>query len=83
VKLTGGEPCTRSDLPAIVHAFRQAGFADVSLISNGSLLSPQLQRELKSAGLHRLTVSLHTLHPDRYQQLMRLSSRTSCRTPEA
>jgi len=73
VKLTGGEPCIRPDLPAIVGAFHQAGFADISLISNGSRLNPQLQRELKNAGLHRLTVSFHSLRPDRYQQLMRLT----------
>lgn len=72
VKLTGGEPCTRSDLPDVVHKFVQAGFEDKSIVSNGSMLTPSLQQDLKDAGLDRLTVSLHTLQPGRYQQMMGL-----------
>jgi len=73
-KITGGEPCLRPDLPQIVSQFHQAGFTDISLITNGSLLTWQLQRQLKDAGLDRLTVSFHSLDVDRYHRLTRLSA---------
>jgi GTP 3',8-cyclase len=74
VKLSGGEPCTRADLPEIVREFHDAGFNDISLITNGSLLWQDLQYRLKSAGLQRVTVSIHTLKPDRFERLMRMGS---------
>lgn|GEM_PF-653288 len=75
VKLSGGEPTLREDLPEIVSAFRQAGFADISLITNGVRLSPALLGKLKAAGLNRLTVSLHTLVPELYERVFRAPAR--------
>jgi cyclic pyranopterin phosphate synthase len=71
VRLTGGEPLLRRDLPTLVarlaarHAVR-----DLALTTNGVLLAP-LARTLRDAGLHRLTVSLDTLRPDRFTALTR------------
>jgi cyclic pyranopterin phosphate synthase len=60
VRLTGGEPLLRKDLPELVRMLRQASNANVALTTNGVLL-PKLAGPLFEAGLHRLTVSLDAL----------------------
>ncbi len=65
VRLTGGEPLLRHDLPTLVALLsREAGIADLSLTTNGVLLAPEADA-LRGAGLGRVTVSLDTLRPDR------------------
>ena len=71
VRLTGGEPLLRRGLPDLIH--RLAGrtrIQDLAMTTNGVLLAPQAS-VLRAAGLHRLTVSLDTLRPDRFHQLTR------------
>ena len=60
VRLTGGEPLLRKDLPELVRMLRQATSATVALTTNGVLL-PKLAGALAEAGLQRLTVSLDAL----------------------
>jgi cyclic pyranopterin phosphate synthase len=60
VRLTGGEPLLRSDLPAIVRDIKELGIADVSLTTNGWFLSKQAAA-LREAGLDRLNVSVDSL----------------------
>jgi cyclic pyranopterin phosphate synthase len=62
VRLTGGEPLLRKDLPALVAMLTQSGALPVALTTNGVLL-PQLAESLAKAGLSRLTVSLDALDP--------------------
>ncbi len=65
VRLTGGEPLLRRDLPALVALLRrEAGIADLSLTTNGVLLAADADA-LRRAGLDRVTVSLDTLRPER------------------
>ena len=67
VRLTGGEPLLRRDLPLLVaELVRVPGLRDLALTTNGSLLG-SLAQPLKRAGLGRLTVSLDSLDPDRFQ----------------
>lgn len=74
VRLTGGEPLLRRDLPALVGMLRHnAGITDLALTTNGILLADSAQ-PLYDAGLHRFTVSLDTLHPERFQALTRLDA---------
>jgi GTP 3',8-cyclase len=74
VRLTGGEPLLRSDAADLVHAIAaNPGVRDLALTTNGVLLRGYAQR-LKDAGLHRLTVSLDTLRPDRFVKLSRRST---------
>ena len=69
VRLTGGEPLLRQDLPHLVQALAQTpGLREVALTTNGSLLTT-LAQPLRYAGLHRLTVSLDTLDPQRFLEL--------------
>ncbi|HEU4570403.1 MAG TPA: GTP 3',8-cyclase MoaA [Gemmatimonadales bacterium] len=63
LRLTGGEPLLRHDLPALVRMLAsEARPADLAMTTNGMLLGSQVAG-LKSAGLRRLTVSLDTLSP--------------------
>jgi cyclic pyranopterin phosphate synthase len=72
VRLTGGEPLLRRDLPVLVGALAaKPGIRDLALTTNGVLLTDNAQA-LKDAGLHRVTVSLDTLHHDRFASLARV-----------
>jgi cyclic pyranopterin phosphate synthase len=74
VRLTGGEPVLRRDLPALVRMLAATGrLEDIALTTNGILLA-QLARPLRDAGLQRVTVSLDTLRPDRFLALSRLDA---------
>jgi cyclic pyranopterin phosphate synthase len=65
LRLTGGEPLLRHDLPTLVSLLRShPSITDLALTTNGILLARHA-RELKSAGLGRVTVSLDTLQPQR------------------
>src|SRR6185503_2323593 len=60
VRLTGGEPLLRRDLPDLIRRLAsRREIRDLAMTTNGVLLAPQAQA-LKVAGLHRLTVSLDT-----------------------
>ena len=74
VRLTGGEPLLRRDLPALVRMLAATDrLEDIALTTNGILLA-QLARPLRDAGLQRVTVSLDTLRPDRFLALSRLDA---------
>jgi cyclic pyranopterin phosphate synthase len=65
VRLTGGEPLLRRDLPALVTQLRAVPQVDeIALTTNGMLLAEHAVA-LKAAGLDRVTVSLDTLRPER------------------
>ncbi|MCI0670591.1 MAG: GTP 3',8-cyclase MoaA [Myxococcaceae bacterium] len=71
VRLTGGEPLLRQDLPELVRLLRRdARLTEVALTTNGVLLEEQLPGLLE-AGLSRVTVSLDTLRPERFHALTR------------
>jgi len=74
VRLTGGEPLLRRDLPTLVGglAARRA-LRDLALTTNGLLLAEQAPA-LRAAGLHRVTVSLDTLRRDRFRALTRFDA---------
>ena len=60
VRITGGEPLLRKDLPVLVEMLAGLGGLDLGLTTNGVLL-PRLARSLAAAGLGRVTVSLDSL----------------------
>ena len=60
VRLTGGEPLVRKDLPVLVKMLAEIPGLDLTLTTNGSLLERQAQA-LKDAGLKRVSVSLDSL----------------------
>jgi GTP 3',8-cyclase len=70
-KLTGGEPTVRNGLCDLVMMLRRInGIEDLSLTTNGMRLA-DLAHPLKQAGLDRLTVSIDSLHADRFKQITR------------
>jgi cyclic pyranopterin phosphate synthase len=71
VRLTGGEPLVRRDLPKLVERLAAVpGIRDVGLTTNGILLAP-MARALREAGLKRINVSLDTMDPARFRELTR------------
>ena len=71
VRLTGGEPLVRRELPALVAKLAAVpGIRDVGLTTNGILLAPTA-RALRDAGLRRINVSLDTMDPARFRELTR------------
>ena len=71
VRLTGGEPLVRRDLPRLVEMLAAIpGIRDVGLTTNGILLAPMAQA-LRDAGLRRINVSLDTMDPTRFRELTR------------
>jgi GTP 3',8-cyclase len=71
IRLTGGEPLLRRDLPSLVKLLAGLpGIDDLALTTNGVLLLEQAEA-LAAAGLHRITVSLDTLRPERFFELTR------------
>jgi len=71
VRLTGGEPLLRRDLPALIEKLsRKTAIRDLAMTTNAVLLAPNVH-DLKRAGLHRLTISLDTLQRDRFIKLAR------------
>jgi len=69
IRLTGGEPLVRKDLPEIAHQIGHLdNIEDLSLSTNASLLAPHA-KSLKAAGISRVNVSLDTLDPDRFRAI--------------
>jgi GTP 3',8-cyclase len=70
-KLTGGEPTVRHGLCDLIMMLRRLdGIEDLSLTTNGMLLE-ELAHPLKQAGLDRVTISIDSLQPDRFQRITR------------
>ena len=71
VRLTGGEPLLRRDLPALIRLLAgKPALRDLAITTNGVLLAAEAPA-LRAAGLHRVTVSLDTLRPERFTALTR------------
>ena len=71
LRLTGGEPLLRHELPTLVSQIRRhAEIRDIALTTNGILLS-RYAEQLRQAGLSRVTISLDTLRPDRMLEFAR------------
>ena len=71
VRFTGGEPLLRAELPTLVSMLAGIpALRDLALTTNGVLLEQNVGA-LKAAGLHRVTVSLDSLHADRFAKLTR------------
>ena len=69
IRLTGGEPLLRKDLPTLVKKISAIeGLKDIGLTTNGVLL-PKYAKELKEAGLLRVNVSLDTLNSELFGKI--------------
>ena len=69
LRLTGGEPLLRRDLPELVRKLAVIpGIDDLALTTNGSLLAP-LAQTLRDAGLKRLTLSVDSIRPETFRAM--------------
>ncbi len=69
LRLTGGEPLLRRELPKLVRMLAAIpGIDDIAMTTNGNLMPAQVEA-LRDAGLDRITLSLDTLDPDAYRTL--------------
>jgi GTP 3',8-cyclase len=76
VRITGGEPLLRNGVVEFVHELSQLRDVDgdpleLALTTNGHLLA-EMARALKDAGLHRVTVSMDAVDPDRFARITRV-----------
>ena len=68
VRLTGGEPLVRRDLPILIEKLAAIpGIKDIGLTTNGILLAPSPEA-LRDAGLERINISLDTMDPAKFER---------------
>ena len=67
LRLTGGEPLLRHDLPRAIRMLRQIEALDDLAMTTNAVLLGQHAADLKEAGLDRLTISMDTLEPERFR----------------
>ena len=71
VRLTGGEPLVRKGIISLIEKIANLPeIKDLALTTNGVLLK-DYSKDLKSAGLHRVNISLDTLKEEKYKQITR------------
>ncbi len=71
VRLTGGEPLVRQDLPELIRQIRAIeAIEDIALTTNGMLLAEHAQ-PLRAAGLDRLNISLDALSEEAFERITR------------
>ena len=70
IRITGGEPLLRKNIDKLIYKLKnEVGIKDVSMTTNGSLLTDKKLNELKASGLDSVTLSLDTLHFDKTVQI--------------
>ena len=73
VRLTGGEPLVRPDLPVLARLIRDVPEIDDLALSTNAVLLADVAQELKEAGVDRINVSLDSLRADRVDEIARRS----------
>ncbi|MEZ4553175.1 MAG: GTP 3',8-cyclase MoaA [Dehalococcoidia bacterium] len=68
LRLTGGEPTLRAELPKLIAMLAEIPDLDIAMTTNGSLLT-QLAKPLAEAGLRRVTVSLDSLDDEVFRAM--------------
>ena len=70
LRITGGEPLVRRQIEHLIEKLAGIdGVSDVSLTTNGALLTVRRAQQLRDAGLNRLTVSLDSLDDDTFKRI--------------
>ncbi len=74
IRLTGGEPLLRKNIPVLIEQLSSiAGIEDISLTTNGVLLTQKMAQQLKDSGLQRITVSLDALDDETFKAISDVS----------
>jgi cyclic pyranopterin phosphate synthase len=70
IRFTGGEPLLSAHVTGAIRRATELGAEDIALTTNGTRLK-RLARDLRAAGLKRLTLSLDSLDPERFERITR------------
>jgi len=74
IRLTGGEPLLRKNISVLIAQLSGIeGIEDISLTTNGVLLTQQVAQQLKDAGLQRITISLDALDDETFKAISDVS----------
>ncbi len=74
IRLTGGEPLLRKNIPVLIEQLSNIqGIEDISLTTNGVLLTHSMAQQLKDAGLQRITISLDALDNETFKAISDVS----------
>jgi len=74
IRITGGEPTVHPQLTGIVECLAGLGIADLSMTTNGSLVTPSSLEAWKRAGLRRITFSLDAVRHETFERITRSRS---------
>lgn len=74
VRITGGEPLVRKDLPSLVKKISELELSELVLTTNGVLL-PKYAKELANAGIQRVNISLDSIRDDVIEKITRRKTR--------
>ncbi|MBG54495.1 MAG: GTP 3',8-cyclase MoaA [Chloroflexi bacterium] len=69
IRITGGEPLVRQDIPDLIEMLSEIDEIDDIAMTTNAYLLEKFARDLKSAGLNRITVSLDSLDDDVFQKM--------------
>ncbi len=70
IRLTGGEPLIKKNIESLVEMIRLTGkYKEITMTTNGALLTPEKAQLLKTNGLNRINISLDTLDPKRFSEI--------------
>jgi len=74
IRVTGGEPLLRKKIPILIEQLSSIdGIEDISLTTNGVLLTQKMAQQLKNAGLQRITISLDALDDETFKAISDVS----------
>jgi GTP 3',8-cyclase len=71
IRVTGGEPTVHPRLTEIISGLSHLGIDDLAMTTNGSLADEGSLKKWKDAGLHRITISIDSIRPDRFAKVTR------------
>ena len=74
LRITGGEPTLHPELLRIISSLASTGVNDIAMTTNGWHAEVAALESWRAAGLRRLTVSIDSLDPARFQQITRSKS---------
>jgi cyclic pyranopterin phosphate synthase len=72
IRLTGGEPLVKRNIESLVEMISLTGkYREITMTTNGALLTVEKAKLLKKNGLTRINISLDTLDPERFTEITR------------
>jgi cyclic pyranopterin phosphate synthase len=72
IRLTGGEPLVKRNIESLVEMISLTGkYTEITMTTNGALLTVEKAKLLKKNGLTRINISLDTLDPERFTEITR------------